>query len=50
MPFYVYILQSLKDGSYSIGSKNNLTDRIERHNQGRSNYTKGKRPWKIAYF
>ena len=49
MPFYVYILQSLKDGSYYIGSTNNLEDRIERHNQGRSQYTKAKRPWKLVY-
>jgi len=49
MPFYVYILQSLKDGSYYIGSINNLEDRIERHNQGRSQYTRAKRPWKLVY-
>ena len=49
MPFYVYILQSMKDGSYYIGSTNNLEDRIERHNQGRSQYTKLRRPWKLVY-
>ena len=49
MPFHVYILQSLKDNSYYIGSTNNLEDRVERHNQGRSQYTKGKRPWKLVY-
>jgi len=49
MPFYVYILQSLKDGSYYVGSTNNLEDRVERHNEGRSLYTKGKRPWKLVY-
>jgi putative endonuclease len=49
MPFYVYILQSLKDGSYYIGSTNNLEDRVERHNQGRSQYTKLRRPWKLVY-
>ena len=50
MAYYVYILQSLKDESYYIGSTNNLADRVERHNQGRSKYTKPKRPWKLAYF
>jgi putative endonuclease len=50
MPFHVYILQSLKDGSYYIGSTNNLKDRVERHNQGRSGYTKGKMPWKLVYY
>ena len=49
MPFYVYILQSLKDGSYYIGPTNSLEDRIERHNHGRSQYTKAKRPWKLVY-
>ena len=50
MPFYVYIIQSDCDGSYYIGSTNNLTDRIKRHNQGRSQYTKPKRPWKLIYW
>ena len=49
MAYFVYILQSLKDGSYYIGSTNNLEDRYERHNQGRSQYTKAKRPWKLVY-
>jgi len=33
MSYHVYIMQSLKDGSYYIGSTSNLEDRIERHNQ-----------------
>jgi len=49
MPYYVYILQSLKDGTYYIGSTRNLEERLERHNQGRSKYTKAKRPWKLVY-
>jgi putative endonuclease len=49
MPFYVYILQSHKDGSYYVGSTQDLEERIQRHNQGRSLYTKGKRPWKLLY-
>ena len=49
MPFYVYILQSLKDKTYYVGSTSNLKDRVERHNQGRVNYTKPKRPWKLVY-
>jgi len=50
MPFYVYIIQSLKDESYYLGSTQNLEDRLDRHNQGRSTYTKSKRPWKLLYF
>ena len=49
MPYYVYILESLKDRTYYVGSTNNLEDRIERHNEGRVAYTKPKRPWKLVY-
>ncbi|MBW1782706.1 MAG: GIY-YIG nuclease family protein [Deltaproteobacteria bacterium] len=50
MPFYVYILQSEQDGSYYMGSTQDLNARIQRHNQGRSKYTKAKRPWRLVYF
>ena len=49
MPYYVYIIQSELDGSYYTGSTQDLSERIERHNQGRSKYTKAKRPWKLVY-
>ena len=49
MAYYVYIIQSIKDGSYYTGSTQDLTERLERHNQGRSQYTKAKRPWKLVY-
>lgn len=44
-----YILQSLKDGSYYIGSTTSLNARIIKHNKGYSKYTKHKRPWKLVY-
>lgn len=50
MSYFTYILQSEKDGSYYIGSTQDLDSRLERHNQGRSQYTKPKRPWRLAYF
>jgi len=50
MPFYVYIIQSQKNGSYYIGSIQELVKRLDRHNQGRTFYTKGKRPWKVVYY
>ena len=50
MAYFVYILRSINDGSYYIGSTQDLHSRLERHNQGRSQYTKAKRPWKIVYF
>jgi len=49
MAFYVYIIQSELDGSYYIGSTQDLDERLKRHNQGRSKYTKPKRPWKLTY-
>jgi len=49
MPYFVYILESLTDGTYYVGSTNNLSDRLERHNQGRSKYTKAKRPWQLIF-
>jgi putative endonuclease len=49
MVYFVYILQSLKDGSYYVGSTQDLDERINRHNGGRSKYTKAKRPWKMVY-
>ena len=49
MAYFVYIIESLKHGTYYVGSTQNLTERLERHNQGRSTYTKGKRPWKLLY-
>ena len=50
MAYHVYIIESLKDGTYYVGSTQNLTERLERHNQGRSKYTKTKRPWKIVFY
>jgi putative endonuclease len=47
--FYTYILESLTDGTYYIGSTKDIEDRITRHNSGRSKYTKSKRPWKIIF-
>jgi len=49
MPYYVYVLQSEKDGSYYIGHTSDLGQRVERHNQGRAGYTKSKLPWKLIY-
>lgn len=44
-----YILQSDKDGSYYIGSTENVDKRLIKHNKGYSRYTKSKRPWKLIY-
>ena len=49
MPYFLYILESEKNGSYYVGTTNNLEDRINRHNEGRVKYTQPKRPWKLIY-
>jgi putative endonuclease len=47
--FHVYVLQSLKDGRYYIGSTNNVTDRLKRHNEGRVSVTRNRRPFVLVY-
>jgi putative endonuclease len=49
MPYHVYILRSTVDGSYYVGSTQDLNERLDRHNQGRSKYTKSKWPWQLVY-
>ena len=50
MPFHVYIIQSKKDESYYVGSTGDLEERVRRHNQGRSKYTRSKCPWELVYY
>jgi len=49
MAYHLYIIQSKIDDSFYIGTTQNLDERIIRHNQGQSKYTKTKRPWKLVY-
>ena len=49
MAYCVYIVQSEKDGTYYIGHTSNLSERLDRHNSGRSQYTKAKMPWRLVY-
>ena len=48
--FFVYIIQSKKDGSYYIGQCDDLDCRLSKHNEGFSKYSSSKRPWKLVYF
>ncbi len=49
MSYYFYVIRSNSDGSYYKGQTEDLKDRLERHNQGRSSFTRNKAPWKLVY-
>ncbi|WP_082326482.1 GIY-YIG nuclease family protein [Sunxiuqinia dokdonensis] len=48
--YYVYIIESLRDGSFYIGYTSNLEQRLHYHNTGKSRYTSRKSPWEIVWF
>ena len=47
--FVVYIPYSEKLNIYYVGSTGNLEDKLKRHNNGRSKFTKPGVPWKLVY-
>ena len=49
MAYTVYILESERTGRYYVGSTADVEERLTRHNQGRSKYTKSGIPWKVVY-
>jgi len=49
MEYFVYILQSLTDGSFYIGYTSSVELRLKTHNAGESKYTSKKIPWKVVY-
>ncbi|MGB9706496.1 MAG: GIY-YIG nuclease family protein [Microgenomates group bacterium] len=48
--YYVYILQSLKDGSFYIGYSLDLKRRLKKHNAKQVRSTKDKAPYKLIYY
>lgn len=48
--FYTYVLKSLKDGNYYIGSTNDLKRRFREHNNKKSFSTKSRAPFKLVYY
>jgi len=48
--FYVYVLESLKDGERYIGCTNNLKRRLKEHTEGLSFSTKFRLPFRLIYF
>ena len=47
--YWVYIIESGRNGRYYYGQTDNLEDRIERHNKGRNLSTKAYIPWKLKW-
>ncbi|WP_250434133.1 GIY-YIG nuclease family protein [Hanstruepera flava] len=48
--YFVYILQSLKDGNKYTGYTKDLSSRFEAHQKGKVKSTKHRRPLKLIYF
>lgn len=47
--FFVYILQSEKNGRYYIGYTVDIIDRLKHHNSGANKSTKPFCPWKLIF-
>ena len=48
--YYVYVLQSLKDGNMYTGFTTDLENRLKQHNAGKVNSTKSRIPLKLVYY
>jgi len=47
---YTYILKSVNHNKFYIGSTEDLKERLNNHNSGKSKFTKLYVPWKIVYY
>ena len=48
--YYVYILKSVKDNLFYIGSSADLKKRLKEHQMGQSLSTKGRRPFILLFY
>jgi len=48
--FYVYVLQSEKNGELYTGFTSDLKHRLSEHNQGLNFFTKRYAPWQLIYY
>lgn len=48
--YYVYVLQSMKDGNLYVGYTSDLRERLKLHKAGRVESTKERRPLKLVYY
>ncbi len=49
MAYFVYIIQSEKDGTYYKGATSDPAHRLIQHNEGFSTFTSSRIPWKLVY-
>ena len=49
MPYYVYVLRSLKDGRYYIGSSEDVEARLRFHNAGLQRFTRHRIPFELVH-
>ena len=49
MPHYVYIIESLKDGTFYKGESATPLSRLHFHNAGMNKSTASRIPWKLVY-
>ena len=47
--YYIYIIKSLKDLGYYIGSTDNINKRLKEHNQGKTKSIKHRIPFILKY-
>ena len=47
--YYVYLLESESTGIWYVGLSKDPDHRLLHHNQGKSKFTSGHRPWKMLY-
>lgn len=48
--FYIYVLESMKNGEFYTGFTGDVKKRIEEHNHGLNISTKNGVPWKVIYY
>ena len=50
MKYYIYILNSKKDGNNYVGITKNLKERLKRHSEGKVISTANRRPLELVYY
>lgn len=48
--YYVYVLQSEKDGKLYVGKTADLKKRLQRHNSGSVSSTKTRKPFQLLFY